>query len=359
MNNLTTASDSVAETETDDIADIPADSKLAPPKPDSDRPHLLYGCMGLGGSWTDPDFTPADIETAWEALRAAASIGIKELDLADIYTGGKSERIVGEVLSRDPDLRAHFSVQTKCGILLPLEGAVTRYNLSASHIAAAIDASLERLGIDQIDSLLLHRPDPLMDSAAAAEALSAALDEGKIRSGGVSNMGPHQMEALTGQMDSITGTSNRLRANQLELSLGARRFVESAMNVKSSARAGSAYPDGTVEYCITHDIDVQAWSSLAQGRYTASPRSAIAKNRTTDEAATAGFISDLARTHGTTRETIALWWLTMHPARIRPVIGTTNPERIRACADANQVDSQLSRDDWYTLLTLARGENCP
>ncbi|MFT0847279.1 aldo/keto reductase [Actinomycetaceae bacterium L2_0104] len=352
MNDLTTASDSVAETETDETADIPTDSKLAPPRPDGNRPRLLYGCMGLGGSWTDPDYTPADIDTAWEALHAAASIGITELDLADIYTSGKSERIVGEVLSRDPDLRAHFSIQTKCGILLPLEGAVTRYDLSPAYIASALEASLERLGVDHIDTLLLHRPDPLMNPTDTVRALDSALEEGKIRHWGVSNMGPYQM-------DSLAGGSERLRVDQLELSLGARRFVESAMNVKSSARAGSAYPDGTVEYCLNRGIEVQAWSPLAQGRYTASPSSPIAKNRTQDEAATARFIGDLAKARGTTRETVALWWLTMHPAGIRPVIGTTNPQRIGACEDANRLDSRLSREDWYTLLTLARGENCP
>ena len=368
MNDLTTASDHFAETTTDEIAGIPADSKLAPPGPDGDRPRLLYGCMGLGGSWTDPDYTPADVETAWEALHTAASIGITELDVADIYTCGKSEQIVGEILSRDAQLRAHFSIQTKCGILLPLEGAVTRYDLGAAYITSAIDASLERLGVECIDTLLLHRPDPLMNPAETVQALSAALGEGKIRHWGVSNMGPRLMDSLAGAAAGVdTGAGAGVnpsagtgpRVNQLELSLGARRFVESAMNVRSSARAGSAYPEETVEYCMIHGIDVQAWSPLAQGRYTAPPSSPIATNRTPEEASAARYISDLAKAHGTSRETIALWWLTMHPARIRPVVGTTNPTRIRACADANQMDSRLTRDEWYTLLTLARGENCP
>ncbi len=352
MSDLTTASGTIAITETDEFSDIPAASKLAPPRPDGSRPHLLYGCMGLGGAWSDPEYTTEDIDVTWEALHAAASIGITELDLADIYSCGKSERIVGEVLSRDAELRKHFSIQTKCGILLPLEGAVTRYDLSRDYISAALDASLARLGVDRIDTLLLHRPDPLMNPESALDAIDEALAEGKIRSWGVSNMGPRLMELLVGAATPLT-------INQLELSLQARGFVESAMNVPSTSRAGSAYPVGTVEYCVARGIDVQAWSPLAHGRFTAPASSAIGKNRNPDEAATARYIRDLAAIHMVTPETIALWWLTAHPAQIRPVIGTTNPDRILACGDANQLESKLTRDEWYTLLTLARGANCP
>ncbi len=352
MSDLTTASESLAIAETDEFADIPIDSKFAPPRPDGSRPHLLYGCMGLGGSWSDPEYTIDDIDIAWAALHAAASIGITELDLADIYSCGKSERIVGEVLSRDRELRAHFSIQTKCGILLPLDGAVTRYNLSRDYISAALDASLARLGVDRVDTLLLHRPDPLMNPASALDAIDEALDEGKIHAWGVSNMGP-QLISL------FSRAATPPRINQLELSLDARGFVESAMNVPSTSRAGSAYPGGTVEYCMDRGIDVQARSPLAHGRFTAPAGSAIGKNREADDAAVARYIRDLAAIHMTTPETIALWWLTAHPAQIRPVIGTTNSDRILACGDANQLESKLTRDEWYTLLTLARGANCP
>lgn len=308
-------------------------------------PHVIFGTMGLGGTWADPAYGAAEIDVAWEALSAAAEIGIAVVDTADIYRRGSSEQIIGEVFARDPELRQAFTVQTKCGIRTPATGNVTRYNLSGDYIRSAIDLAIERLGGTPIDTLLLHRPDPLIRPAEAAAALREAMDDGKIRAWGVSNMSRWQIEPLADVLGAPA-------ANQLELSLQARGFVEMAMNVPGEAQDGSNYPVGTVEYCASQGTEVQAWSPLARGRYSGS-------GTTPEDAAVEEMVRELAERHGTTPETILLWWLTHHPANIKPVIGTTNPERIRACRDANLQDSQLTRDEWYELLTVARGRNCP
>ena len=316
------------------------------------KSRLIYGCMGLGGSWDSPDYTPADVDLAAEALHAAADIGITTIDTADIYRQTGSEAVIGEVLSRDPELRATFEIQTKCGILPGWDGGPTRYNLSGRYITESIAGALDRLQVDSIDVMILHRPDPLMRPDDIANALGAALDSGIIKSWGVSNMGPWQLEYLK-------DVPGQAACNQIELSLRARSFVEQAMSAPATASQGSLYPAGTVEYCAAHGIDVQAWSPMAQGVYSALPGTPSAEGRTPEHLETFELVRQFATAHRTTPETIVLWWLTHHPAGIRPVIGTTNVARIHACADANNRDSGLSRTEWYQLLTAARGGNTP
>lgn len=311
----------------------------------TDSPHLIYGAMGLGGAWDDPAFGTEQIDIAWAALTAAAEIGIRVIDTADIYRQGSSEQVIGEVLRRDPELRKAFTVQTKCGIRFPLEGNVVRYNLSGDYIRSAIDQAVDRLGGTPIDTMLLHRPDPLIRPDDAAAALREAIDDGKIRTWGVSNMSRWQIEPLADRLGAPA-------VNQLELSLYARGFVEMAMNVPLTAQDGSNYPVGTVEYCASQGTEIQAWAPLAKGRYSGADLDAA-------DGEASALVAELAAKYETSSETIVLWWLTHHPADIKPVIGTTSPERIRGCRDANLSDSRLTRDEWYRLLTSARGRLCP
>lgn len=67
----------------------------------------------------------------------------------------------------------------------------------------------------------------------------------------------------------------------------------------------------------------------------------------------------LAEAEGTTPEAIVLWWLQRHPAGIVPVVGTTRPERIRACRDAVTRAPGLGHEQWYELWTAARGAPLP
>lgn len=310
--------------------------------------------MGLGGNWDDPAYDAQAIDRAEAALTAAANIGIAVLDIADIYRKGSSEQIVAEVLRRNSHLAKTFAIQTKCGIQLSDRSAqtVTRYNSSADHITASIDASLERLGGAPIDTLLLHRPDPLMNPSSAAKAVQSALDEGKITRWGVSNMSGWQIDLLVAEL-------GQPAVNQLQLSLEARAFVETAINVPNDGPDGSNYAAGTVEYCAARGIEVQAWAPLARGLYTGRSEEQLGRPRTVAETSASAKVAWLAEKYQTTAESVVLWWLTMHPAQIRPVIGTTSPERIAAVADAGNVSSPLTRDEWYELWTVARGEILP
>ncbi len=304
---------------------------------------LIYGCMGLGGSWDDAPATAADVDHAERAVHAALDIGITWFDHADIYTNGKAEQVFGEVLRRDPTLRDRVRIQTKCGIRL---GEQPYYDLSRPAILERVEASLRRLGVDGVDVLLLHRPDPLMDPAEVADAYGELRAAGKVRALGVSNMSAAQMALLQRHLD------EPLVANQLEMSLHRRDWLESGVLVNHPEGSGLSFPEGPIEYCRANDVRIQAWGSLAQGVYSGAGRSPA-----DDEAYE--LVNAMAAAKGTTAEAIVLGWLLRHPARIEPVVGTANPDRIRACADAEAQAAAMTNVEWYALYTAARGKPVP
>lgn len=310
---------------------------------------LIYGCMGLGGSWTGEPHGTGHVDQAAAAIEAALGAGITLFDHADIYRSGKSEAVFGEVLAATPGLRGRIRLQTKCGIRLNERGLATHYDLSRESILERVNGSLERLRTDFVDVLLLHRPDPLTDLAEVAAAVGQLMDEGKVRQLGVSNMSGEQIRALQDRLE------EPIVANQLEMSLLKRAWLESQVLVNHKESLAYGFPHGTLEYCARNGVTLQAYGALARGLFTgAGP-----EDPTTAETATETLVGELAGKYDTSGEAVVLGWLMKHPARIAPVIGTVNPARIRACADAARVSGSLTRAEWYGLWVSARGSNIP
>ena len=315
----------------------------------SSAQELIYGCMGLGGSWTDEPHGTDHVREAAAAVEAALDAGITLFDHADIYRSGKSETVFGEVLAATPGLRDRIRLQTKCGIRLRERGLATHYDLSRESILERVDGSLKRLQTDYVDVLLLHRPDPLTDLAEVAAAVGQLLADGKVLALGVSNMSGAQIEALQERLEVP------VVANQLEMSLLKRAWLESQVLVNHPESAAYSFPHGTLEYCSSNGVTVQAYGALAQGLYTG----AVPESPTAAETAAAALVAELAGQYDTTGEAVLLGWLMKHPAGIAPVIGTVNPARIAACADAARVAKAMTRADWYGLWIAARGSNLP
>ncbi|SFT44180.1 aldo/keto reductase family oxidoreductase [Arthrobacter sp. ov118] len=310
---------------------------------------LIYGCMGLGGSWSAEPYSSVHVDEAAAALEAALDAGITLFDHADIYRSGKSEAVFGEVLASTPGLREKIRLQTKCGIRLGEQGLQTHYDLSRDGIFERVNGSLKRLKTDYVDVLLLHRPDPLADPAEVASAVGQLMREGKVRQVGVSNMSGPQIEALQDHLETP------VVANQLEMSLLKRAWLESTVLVNHAEGLDHSFPHGTVEFCGQHGITLQAYGALARGHYSGAPP----ESPTPAEAATAVLVAEMAAARGTTVEAVLLGWLMRHPARIAPVIGSANPDRIRACAGAARVAAEMTRAQWYRLWVTARGSNIP
>ncbi|MFH1499235.1 MAG: aldo/keto reductase [Verrucomicrobiota bacterium] len=305
---------------------------------------LAYGCMKIGGTW-DHEPVAADTEkNAHACIEAALAAGMNFFDHADIYTSGKSETVFGRYLKANPGLRERIVLQSKVGIRFAndayVSGEPARYDFSHDHIIRSTEAILKRLGVEQLDILLLHRPDPLAEPDEVARAFDALQAAGKVRHFGVSNHTAAQIELLK------RSVRQPLVVNQLEFSLAQPALVvEGFMANRAGSMAEANLASGTLDYCRLNNILVQAWSPVGGGKLLKPDHPA------------AGFIAKLAEEKQTTAEGVLLAWILKHPARIQPIIGTTKPERITASAAADNVS--LTREEWYELLAAARGTSVP
>ena len=303
--------------------------------------------MGLGGSWDKNPISAVDIKKAHEVVDVAIDSGIQLFDHADIYTFGKAEQVFGEVLQTRPELRELISIQSKCAIRFEDDLGPQRYDFSPEWIINSVENSLSRLKIEQLDILMLHRPDPLMEPELVAQAFDTLTASGKVKHFGVSNMQHHQMSFLSSAL------SQPLVVNQVELSLSHLAWLEEGVTSGNSGEPSVNYGAGTIEYCRQNDVQLQSWGCLSQGLFTGRDISQAPLHIQK----TAELVTTLAAEYQVSKEAVVLAWLKRHPANIQPVIGTTNVERIKACAEVDNIN--LTREHWYALWLCARGHALP
>ncbi|HGS0785775.1 TPA: aldo/keto reductase family oxidoreductase [Streptococcus pneumoniae] len=276
-----------------------------------------------------------------ELVETALSVGINAFDLADIYGRGRCEELLGLVLKNRPDLREKMWIQSKCGIRIE---EFTYFDFSKDYIIKSVDGILQRLKIDHLDSLLLHRPDALMESDQVAEAFDLLYKQGKVRDFGVSNQNPMMMELLKKDV------KQPLAVNHLQLSAAFTPGFESAFHVNMED-SQAAMRDGSIfEYCQLHDVVIQAWSVLQFGYFKGN----FVRNEKFQ--ALNQVLDRLAIKYGVTSSTIAISWILRYPAKMQAVVGTTNPKHLREVSRA--ANFSLTRKEWYEIY-LAAGNNLP
>lgn len=275
---------------------------------------IAWGMWRLDGSVAD---VCARIDAALEA-------GITLFDTADIYGFGSpigfggAEAMFGRALAEDASLRDRMVIATKAGITPPRP-----YDSSADYLAAACDASLQRLGVEVIDLYQIHRRDFLTHPQEVAATLTRLVEAGKVRALGVSNHSPAELSALQHFLDfPIVSTQPEF----------------------SPLRVAPLY-DGTLDQAMADDIAVLAWSPLGGGRLTDPTHPA------------ARMLAEQGAAYGGDAVAAALSWVMAHPARIIPIVGSQNPARIRAAADALRVE--WTRDQWYAVLQAGTGQPLP
>jgi len=318
------------------------------PQTDLETSRIAYGTWHLGGSWDNEPPSDEIKKRADALIHEAVEQGITLIDLADIYTRGKSDAVVGEVIKNDPSIRDKVLLQAKSGIVLPGElhvGSIAHYDFSYENLTRKVETTLQRLNTDYVDLLLLHRPDPLVEPEEVARAFDELQSSGKVRHFGVSNHTPMQIELLKKYLN------QPLVINQLELNVLHNDLVNDGIvsNMTSATYTGAR---ATLDYCRLNDIMIQAWSPVAGGQIFAP-----ADDAPDDVKATARVIAELAEKHSTTKAAIALAWLLRHPAGIQPILGTMKVERIAESVAADDVE--LSRLEWYQLFAAANGAGIP
>ena len=281
------------------------------------------------------------VDQVEDLIESALAVGINAFDIADCYGHGKCEQILGEVLKCRPDLREKMWIQSKCGIRME---EFTYFDFSKEHILEAVDGILERLNVDYIDSLLLHRPDALMEPVEIAEAFDLLKAQGKVIDFGVSNQNPMMMALI--QKD----VNQPLVANQLQLSAAFTPSFDAGFHVNMKQEAGIVRDSSIFEYCRLHDVVIQAWSVL-QFDYFGGVFLGSEKYPELNQV-----LNRLAEKYHVSPSAVAIAWVLRYPAKMQAVIGTTKKARVAEAAKAAEI--QLTRKEWYEIY-LAAGNDLP
>ncbi|WP_100120274.1 aldo/keto reductase family oxidoreductase [Limnohabitans sp. G3-2] len=286
------------------------------------------------GVWRLSEAQDHSVSANLARIDACLDQGITTFDHADIYGDYRCEALFGEAIKARPSLKSQIEIVTKTDImLLSSQWPSTRvkhYDTSAAHVTASVERSLSRIGVDVIDLLLIHRPDPLMDAQALGACLDGLIDSGKLRGVGVSNFMPWDVDLLQSCM------KHKLQTNQLELSL-----LHTA-----------PFINGQLAHAQQHRMPVMAWSPLGGGRLHAQ-----AGTPGTAAARLAPKLGALARAAGTDTTAVAMAWLMHHPVGVVPVMGSNQLDRIARFGDAARVP--MDRQTWYELYELANGHEVP
>ena len=270
-------------------------------------------------------FAGDDLDAATARVEAALAAGINFFDTADIYGQpfGAAEALLGRVFAQAPSLRKGVVLATKGGIQ-----PGTPYNSGAGYLIGACEASLKRLGVEQVELYQIHRPDSLAHPAEVAEAFEALRGAGKIAEAGVSNYTPSQVAALRAHMP----------------------FELASTQPEFSALTIAPVSDGVLDQAMEHGMGVMAWSPLGGGRLGGASDDPRVK-------AVAAALDEIAGRQGVSRAAVAYAWIMAHPSGAIPIVGSQQPERIAQSVEALKVT--LSRAEWYAVLTASRGERLP
>ena len=252
--------------------------------------------------------------------------GLYTFDHADIYGGYTTEEDFGHGFKESGLEREAVIYISKCGIQMPCEKRplpVKHYNYSKEHIVNSVEQSLKNLQTDYLDVLLLHRPSPLLNVEEVADAFNTLETSGKVKSFGVSNFTPSQIDLLN--------TEVTLDWNQIECSLS----------------HNTPMFDGSLDHHLTNGIGTMAWSPLGSYFKEDNPTNQRLKP----------LLATLGEKYKATEDQLLFAWLLHHPTNIHLVVGTTRIERLKAANAAKEI--KFSTEDWFLLLETQWGHEVP
>lgn len=285
-------------------------------------PTVAVGCMRISNM--DEKEASAFVDTCLEN-------NANFFDHADIYGGGESEIVFGKAIK---NMREKVIIQTKCGIV---PGKM--FDFSYEHIINSVDGSLKRLNTEYIDVLLLHRPDALVEPEEVAKAFSELKTAGKVRHFGVSNQNPHQIQLLQNYLDMP------ICANQLQFSIMHTPIIQSGINVNMYNNSAINRDGGVLDYCRLNNITIQPWSPMQYGFF----EGCFIDNEKFKELNQV--LDCIAKKYEVSKTTVAIAWILRHPAKMQPIIGSTNLTRLQESFNATKI--KLTREEWYDIYRAA------
>lgn len=265
-------------------------------------------------------------------LKQHIELGVTTVDHADIYGNYECETLFGEALALEPSVREEIQIVSKCDIKLCSDKfsdrKINHYDTSAKHIYESVDNSLQRLGVSELDVLLIHRPDVLMDADEVADAFNELYKIGKVKHFGVSNFTPRQYELLQSRL------SKSLVTNQVEIN---------PINFEVAH-------DGTLDQLQQLRVKPMAWSTLAGGEIFIGQSEQAQRVRSELEAIR-------AEVGATSIDQVIYAWVKRLPSNPLPIIGSGKIERVKAAISA--LDIELTREQWYRVWVASKGHGVP
>src|SRR3954447_23065304 len=282
---------------------------------------ITLGTMGFGGGGKFASVGRLGVDDCRRQLDLCLEAGVNLVDTADVYSGGRSEEILGEAL--DGGRREHLLVATK--VRFAMGHGPHAAGLSRPHITSAVGASLRRLRTDHIDLLQVHQWDGQTPLEETMETLDTLVRSGKVRYVGCSNYSAwHMMKAL--------GVAERLRYQP---------FVSTQIHYTPQAREAEFE---IIPACLDQGLGVLVWSPIAggllSGKYRRGQSGPEGARHLTDwneppvydEDALYDLIDvlvDVGEAHGVSAAQVTLAWLLTRPAVTTLVIGARTEEQLK------------------------------
>lgn len=265
-------------------------------------------------------------------IKQHLELGISTVDHADIYGNYQCEHLFGEALALEPSLRDQLQIITKCDIKLCGDSypsqKINHYDTSSAHLYQSVNSSLQRLGVNEIDVLLLHRPDALMNADEVAEVFSDLHKVGKVKHFGVSNFSPAQFDLLQSRL------SKSLITNQVEIN---------PLNIQVAH-------DGTLDQLQRLRTRPMAWSCLAGGQLFNGQSEQITRVRQV--------LEEIREEIGAQSiDQVVYAWVRCLPSNPVVILGSGNIQRTQAAVEA--LSLTLTREQWYRVWVASKGHNVP
>ena len=322
-------------------------------KSELEVPVVIFGAWAIGGwGWGGRD--DASDRAAVAAMTRALSVGVHAIDTAPVYGFGHSEHLVGQALRESGRPRDEVVLMTKAGLRWDDERGKLSYegtddqgvprkiyrNSRPDSVIAECDASLKRLGVDYVDLLQIHWPDPTTPIADTMGALAELVRAGKVRAVGVSNYSPDELEEARLALGDVPLASDQPKYNLV------CRDIESDV----------------LPYAREHEVGLVVYSpmemGLLSGKVPASrefPETDSrsnrpmfrAENRAKVNAALERAVAQVAAAHGATVAQVVLAWTVQQPGVTAALAGARTPEQVDENAGAG--DLVLSDAEWSAI----------
>ncbi|UJF17594.1 aldo/keto reductase family oxidoreductase [Vibrio sp. SS-MA-C1-2] len=285
----------------------------------------------IQGYWrlADWNMTPQERLTF---IKQHLELGITTTDHADLYGDYQCEKLFGEALALEPSIRKELEIVTKCNIKLCTpdfpDRKINHYDTSAQHIQTSVENSLTRLQIEQIDLLLIHRLDILLNADEVADKFNQLQQQGKVKHFGVSNFTPSQFDLLQSRLDKPLST-NQVEINPLNFLVA---------------------DDGTLDQLQMKRTRPMAWSCLAGGEIFSGESDQAQRVRKV--------LTEIQHEIGAKSiDQVIYAWVRMLPSQPVPIIGSGNITRVKSAVDS--LSLTLSREQFYRIWVESKGHGVP